>query len=161
MPPGRELALANAVAAALLQTVAFVALTSSSWSMQAVGAALQWLPAPMLAAGLATAVVFAWWRATARGRDATAFALTWRIVLLAFLLYPLCLAGWLLLTALADQIWAAQPATLAQTWSELPMVVLLVWGFAAALGGLPALAIEYPLCRRYLRRLASASTSTP
>ena len=164
MKPRLEFVAGCALAAALLQVTAFVGLAVSWWGMAAgnsLGRALLWLPAPLLAAGLA-----AWWssRAHARARQAgktwSAFALAWRTVLLALVLYPAFVAGWLLLTAMLDQWFAAQPATLQQTWEILPSIVQYSAIFSVVLGTLPALLIEYFLSRRYLRRIAGNTKSS-
>ena len=163
MKPRLEFIAANALAAALLQVTAFVALAVSWWGMAAGNSlhlALLWLPAPLLAAGLA-----AWWvcrrhaRARQAGKTWSAFALTWRTVLLALVLYPVFVAAWLLLSAMLDQWFAAQPATLQQTWEILPSVVQYSAIFSVVLGALPALAITYFLSRRYLRHLAGNAKS--
>jgi len=75
--------------------------------------------------------------------------------------YPACVAGWHLLTALGDQLWAAQPATMAQTLEILPTLVQYSAIFAVVLGTLPALLIETLVSNRYLRRIAGDSKSKP
>ena len=158
MRPRLEFIIASAIVAALLQVAAFMGLAVSWWGMDAGSSlrrALMWLPAPMLAAGLA-----AWFmtslhaRALAVGKTWTAFGLAWRTVLLALLFCPALVAGWLLLTALFDQWFAAQPATMQQTREILPSIVQYSAIFSVVLGGLPALFIEYFLSRRYLRRIS-------
>ena len=69
-------------------------------------------------------------------------------------------AGWLLLTALFDQWFAAQPATMQQTREILPSIVQYSAIFSVVLGGLPALFIEYFLSRRYLHRIAGNTKSS-
>ena len=164
MKPRLEFIVASALVAALLQIAVFMILAVSWWGMDAGSSlrrALVWLPAPMLAAGLA-----AWFmtnlhaRALQAAKTWTAFGLAWRTVLLAMIFYPAFVAGWLLLTALFDQWFAAQPATMQQTRAILPSIVQYSAIFSVTLGTLPALAIEYFLSRRYLRRIAGNPTSS-
>ena len=164
MKPRLEFIVVSALVAALLQVVAFVSLAAMWWGLDAgdsLRRTLLWLPAAMLAAGLA-----AWFmtglhaRTTAAGKSWSAFGLAWRTVLLAMIFYPACVAGWHLLTALGDQLWAAQPATMAQTMEILPTLVQYSAIFAVVLGTLPALAIETLVSKRYLRRIAGDSKST-
>ena len=164
MKPRLEFIVASALVAALLQVAVFMILAVSWWGMDAGSSlrrALMWLPAPMLAAGLA-----AWFmtnlhaRALQAAKTWTAFGLAWRTVLLAMIFYPAFVAGWLLLTALFDQWFAAQPATMQQTRAILPSIVQYSAIFSVTLGTLPALAIEYFLSRRYLRRIAGNPTSS-
>jgi RecA/RadA recombinase len=158
MKPRLEFILCSVLVAALLQATAFVSLATLWWGMDrggGVARVLMWLPAAMLAAGLA-----AWFitglhaRTHALGKSWSAFGLAWRTVMLAMIFYPACVAGWHLLTALADQLLAAQPATMAQTMEILPTLVLYSAIFAVALGTLPALAITTLASKRYLRRIA-------
>ena len=164
MKPRLEFIVASALVAALLQVIAFTALAVSWWGMEAgdsLRRALMWLPAPMLAAGLA-----AWYmtnlhaRAAMVGKAWSAFGLAWRTVLLALIFYPAFVVGWLLLTALFDQWFAAQPATMQQTRGILPSIVQYSAIFSVVLGALPALAIEYFLSRRYLRRITGNAKSS-
>lgn len=164
MKPRLEFIVVSALVAALLQVAVFTALAVSWWGMGAgdsLRRALTWLPAPMLAAGLA-----AWFmsglhqRATAAGKTWSAFGLDWRTVGLALIFYPAFVAAWMLLTAWFDQLFAAQPATMQQTWEILPSIVQYAAIFAVLLGTLPALLIEYFVSRRYLRRLAGSTQSS-
>ena len=165
MKPRLEFIVVSALVAGLLQVVAFVALAAVWWGLDAgdgLRRTLLWLPAAMAAAGLA-----AWFmtglhgRAAAAGKRWSAFGLAWRTVLLAMIFYPACVAGWHLLTALGDQLWAAQPATMAQTLEILPTLVQYSAIFAVVLGTLPALLIETLVSKRYLRRIAGDSKSNP
>jgi hypothetical protein len=165
MKPRVEFIVVSALVAGLLQVVAFIALSVMWWGMDAgdsLRRTLMWLPSSMLAAGLA-----AWFmtglhlRAKEAGKPWSAFGLAWRTVGLAMIFYPACVAGWHLLTALGDQLWAAQPATMAQTMEILPTLVQYSAIFAVVLGTLPALAIETLVSKRYLRRIAGDSKSTP
>ena len=164
MKPRLEFTVVSALVAGLLQVAAFVSLAVFWWGMDAgdsLRRTLLWLPAAMVAAGLA-----AWFmsglhkRVMATSKSWSAFGLAWRTVLLAMVFYPACVAAWHLLTALGDQIWAAQPATMAQTMEILPTLVQYSAIFAVVLGTLPALAIETLVSRRYLRRIAVDSKST-
>jgi hypothetical protein len=165
MKPRLEFIVFSALVAGLLQIVAFVALASVWWGLDAgdsLRRTLLWLPSSMFAAGLA-----AWFmtglhvRTKAAGKSWSAFGLAWRTVGLAMIFYPAFVAGWHLLTALGDQLWAAQPATMAQTMEILPTLVLYSAIFAVALGTVPALIIETLASKRYLRRIAGDSKSSP
>lgn len=156
MRPRLRFVLACAIAAVLLQTVVFMALAVQWWGMNPAASLRQcllWLPAPLLATALAAWLSTGWHaRAAARGRQWGAFALAWRTVLMALVLYPFFVGGWMLLTALGDQRWAAQPAPLQDTWALLPTVVGLAAGFAVVLGGPLALVVGTVLSGRYLRK---------
>jgi hypothetical protein len=165
MKPRLEFTVVSALVAGLLQVAAFVALAAVWWGLDAgdsLRRTLIWLPASMFAAGQAAWLMTGLHlRAKSAGKSWSAFGLAWRTVVLAMIFYPACVAAWLLLTALGDQLWAAQPATIAQTMEILPTLVQYSAIFAVVLGTLPALAIVTLVSKRYLRRIAGDSKSTP
>lgn len=164
MNPRAEFILASALLAALLQLAVFMALAVLWWNLDPASTfrrALTWLPSPLFAAGVSAWFTSRLHRRTLDRGGFKPFGLAWRTVLLAMLLYPACVAGWLLLTALADQRWAENPATLQQTWKIMPTLVMYPAIFAVLLGTAPALLFEYFVARRYLRRGAGKSKSAP
>jgi hypothetical protein len=121
---------------------------------EAVRMAAQWSPAGAMAALGAAWLASAW----QRGRRWRAAGMALRATVLALLLYPPMVAGWVLLTGWFDQRFAASGMPLRELADWVPSVVLGATLAAVVIGTLPAFAIAFVLSRRYLRRLAGSST---
>ncbi|MEL1263709.1 hypothetical protein [Pseudoxanthomonas putridarboris] len=165
MAPRAEFVLVSALLAALLLVVAFVTVVSG-WQRlpqgDGLGNALKFAPVSALAAGLAAWLASAWHRRAQRaGRRWKAGGLALRTLLIAFLLFPLLLAGWVLAATAADQWMTAQPEPWRDALAWLPVIVFYGSAFAVVYGAVPAFLLEYFACRRYLRRQAGTTTGQP
>ncbi len=164
MKPRAEYVLASATIALMLAIAAFVAMLHqwnvSQWPAGALEA-LKWAPAAFLAALLGALGATAWHRrALARQRRWSAGGMTLRTLLLSYLAFPLLLGGWVAAVSTGDQLWAADPATVEDSLSWLPLAMLLFTAFAIVLGAVPAFILEYFVSRRYLRRMAAVTTGS-
>lgn len=163
MSPRAEFVLLSTALALLLALSAYVLLAHdgnvAQWGAGAVRGLVFGVPAAVSAA-LAAWLSLRWQRrAHARQRRWTAVGLNWRILLLAYLLFPLMMSVWITVTAVFDQSFAPAPGNLADNLLWLPAASLLFTAFAIVLGAIPAFVVEYFLCRRYLRRTAVTTGS--
>ncbi|MFC3717006.1 hypothetical protein ACFONC_12660 [Luteimonas soli] len=157
MTARKRLAWINAVVAAVLAVLAYVVIGVlsgaglSSWHRNA-GASLSVAPAAAMAAGLASWWVTAWWENVDRdARKWTAFGLALRTVGLSFLLFAPLASAWM---ALAESVAYLFSGTggLGEALAWVPAIAVYAVLFGLMLGALPALCIEYFLCRRFLRQ---------
>ena len=154
----KRLAWTNAAVAAVLAVCAYVVIGFlsgaglASWH-QSAGASLGVAPAAAAAAGLASWWITAWWENVDRdARSWTAFGMALRTVVLAFLLFaPLAALSSGLVVAV-DHVFAAAPGSLDEALAWVPAIAVYAVLFGLMLGALPALCIEYFLCRRFLRQ---------
>ncbi|AKC87438.1 hypothetical protein WQ53_12425 [Pseudoxanthomonas suwonensis] len=126
---------------------------------QALRIAAQWSPTGALAALVAAVSVGGWQRRSAQaGRRWSAIGMAVRATATALLLYPAMVACWVLFTGLLDQRFAAAAMPLRELANWVPSIVFGATLAALLIGTLPALAIAFLLCRRYLRRQARSTT---
>ncbi|WP_454831924.1 hypothetical protein [Pseudoxanthomonas wuyuanensis] len=164
MPARAEFVIASALLAALLLVAVFATVVQGGDGFQlgSVAASLKWTPASAAAALLAALAATAWHRrAAGRGRRWRAGGMTLRTLLLLFALFPLLLTAWALAILWGELQWAAQPASWQDATAWLPAIIFYCSAIAVVFGAVPAFAIEYFLCRRYLRRSMDAITSKP
>lgn len=161
MTPRTELHVINGVLAVVLTVLGFFVLSlvvsatrydamlprAAVWSVPAVLAALlgTWL-------GLRADA-----RAAARGRVFSPLALALRVVLFAFIVYPLFAALLVLGTGFLDGIWQVRPASWRALLGWLPIIVGVAVLAGVVIGAVPAVLLETLLCRRYRARVASAA----
>lgn len=156
MTPRSRLALASALAAAALAVLAYVAIGLmsgaglESWLRNATSS-LAVAPAAAMAAWLAAWWCVGWWRNVDHVRHWTPFGLALRTVVLAFLLFPPLAAAWIAGIETIARLFAAAPAGFAETMAWVPAIAVYAALFGVLLGFMPALCVEYFLCRRFLR----------
>lgn len=161
MAPRSEFVIASVLLAALLLVIVFATVIrgGDGFQLQSVLAGLKWAPAAALAALLASLATTAWHRRAARqGKRWSAGGMTLRTLLLLFALFPLLLTGWALAATWIDLQRAAQPASWHEATAWLPVIIIYCSAIAVVFGAVPAFAIEYFACRRYLRRSMEAIT---
>lgn len=162
MAPRTEFVLVSALLAALLLVAAFITVVVGWQRLPqggGLGDALKFAPVAALAAGWAAWLASGWHgRAQRAGRRWKAGGFTLRTLLVAFLLFPLLLAGWVLAATAADQWLAARPEPWRDTVAWLPVIVFYGSVFAVVYGAVPAFLLEYFACRRYLRRQSGTTT---
>ncbi|KAF1720720.1 hypothetical protein SAMN06296416_11061 [Pseudoxanthomonas wuyuanensis] len=164
MAPRTEFVMASVLLAALLLVIVFATVVhgGDGFQLQSVAASLKWTPAASLAALLASLAATAWHRrAVMQGKRWRAGGMTLRTLLLLFLSFPLLLAVWALTVIWVELRWAAQPASWQDVTAWLPAIIVYCSAIAVVFGAVPAFAIEYFACRRYLRRSMDATTSKP
>jgi len=121
--------------------------------------ALRMTPAALLAAGVGTWLVTRWHaRAIARGTQWKAGGMTLRALLTVFLLFPIALGIWVVVSAGIDAMVAAAPGSMRESLTWWPLIVLYGALAAVMFGAVPGFILEYFACRRYLRRQAVLST---
>ncbi len=154
----RRLAWTSAAVAAALAVSAYVAIGLlsgaglASWH-QSAGASLSVAPAAAMAAGVASWWITAWWHNV--DRDAhkwTASGLALRTVVLAFLLFAPLAMFWMGLVEGAAHLAKGAAGNLGEALAWVPAIAVYAVLFGLLLGALPALCIEYFLCRRFLRQ---------
>lgn len=157
MTARKRLAWTNAAVAAVLAVLAYVAIGAGSgaglatWH-QGAGTTLAMAPAAAMAAGLGSWWITAWWENVDRDlRKWTAFGLALRTVALAFLLFAPLAAAWMVLAEGTAYLLAGSGG-LGATLVWVPAIAVYAVLFGLLLGALPALCIEYFLCRRFLRQ---------
>ena len=157
MTPRKRLAWISAAVAASLALFAYIAIGMlsgaglASWHQNA-RASLSVAPAAAMAAGLGSWWVTAWWENVDRDeRKWTAFGLASRTVALAFLLFAPLAAAWMLLAESTAYLFSGSGG-LGAALSWVPAIAVYAVLFGLLLGALPALSIEYFLCRRFLRQ---------
>jgi len=153
-----QLAATNAGIAAVLAVLAYlvVGIASgaglASWHAAA-GASLAVVPAAAMAAALGSWWITAWWENVDRdARRWTALGLALRTVALAFLLFAPLAASCLGLVESLRHLASGAGDSLREALSWVPAVAVYAVLFGLLLGALPALCIEYFLCRRFLRQ---------
>lgn len=123
--------------------------------------ALGWSPSGAMAALVAALLLVAWQRrATAAGAIWRPGGMAGRAVTLALGLYPLAVAAWVLASVQLDVWFAAAAMPTGQVLRWLPSIVLGATLAALVAAPLPAFAIAFLLCRRYLRRPTRFTTGT-
>lgn len=154
----RRLAWTNAAVAAALAVVAYVVIGIlsgaglASWHRNA-GASLSVAPAAAMAAGLASWWITAWWENVDRdARKWTASGLALRTVVLAFLLFAPLASLWIGLAEGAAHLVSDTAGSFGEALAWVPAIAVYAVLFGLLLGALPALCIEYFLCRRFLRQ---------
>ncbi len=161
MTPRTELYLANAVLAVLLTLLGFfvlgVVVSATRHEAMLLRAALWSVPAVLAALAATRLALRADDRAAARSGTLGAFALALRVVLFAFIAYPLLAAAWVLGTGFLDIIWQVRPASWRALLGWLPIIVGVATLAALVVGALPALLLETLLCRRYRARVTAAT----
>lgn len=164
MTPRSRLALHGALAAAALAVLAYVAIGLlsgaglASWFRNATSS-LAIAPAAAMAAWLAAWWCVGWWRNVAHERAWTPVGMALRIVVLAFLLFPPLTAVWIACVEAIARLFAAAPAGFGEAMAWVPAIAVYATLFGVLLGFVPALCVEYFLCRRFLRnaRVAEAA----
>lgn len=161
MSPRTEFVLSSLLAAALL-SIAVVVLMDADRRAPGVAefaAALRFAPAALLAVGLGAWFATRWHaRAHRAGRHWKTGGMTLRLLLVVLLLFPLSLAVWAVTATAIDQVAASRPGGFGEALAWLPVVVFYGSLVAVLFGAAPLFAIEYFVCRRYLRRQAALST---
>src|SRR3546814_6477384 len=85
------------------------------------------------------------------------FGLALRMVVLAFLLFAPLAAAWMMLAESTAYLFAGSGG-LGAALAWVPAIAVYAVLFGLMLGALPALCIEYFLCRRFLRQAERKST---
>lgn len=155
-----RLALASTLAAGALAVLACLGIGMmsgtglESWLRNA-KLLLAIVPAAALAAWLAAWWCEGWWRNVDHGHRWTPLGMALRIVVLAFLLFPPLSAAWIAAIEAIAYLFVAAPAGVAGGFAEamawVPAIAVYATLFGVLLGFLPALCVEYLLCRRFLR----------
>jgi hypothetical protein len=152
------LAWTSAVVAATLAVLGYVAVGFASgaglgsWLRNA-SSSLAIAPAAAMAAGLASWWITAWWENVDRdARRWSAFGLALRTVVCAFLLFAPLATLWMSAMESVGRLFAASPGNLRDALAWVPAIAVYAVLFGLLLGGLPALCIEFFLCRRFLRQ---------
>lgn len=123
-----------------------------SWLRNA-GASLSVAPAAAMAAALSAWWIVSWWENVDRdARRWSAFGLALRIVVCAFLLFAPLATAWMAAVEAVGHVATGRAGELRATLGWLPALAVYAVLFGVLLGGLPALCIEYFLCRRFLRQ---------
>lgn len=153
-----RLAWANAALAALLAVLGYIAVGLLSgaglatWHRNA-GASLSVAPAAAMAAGLASWWITAWWENVDReARRWSAFGLALRTVACAFLLFAPLATLWMGTMEAVGHLVSGQAGGLRAALAWVPAIAVYAVLFGLLLGGLPAMCIEFLLCRRFLRQ---------
>jgi hypothetical protein len=161
MTPRRQLALASALAAGLLAMSGYIAIGLlsgaglASWHQNA-KASLSVAPAAAMAAGLAAWWIVGWWESVDRdARKWTAFNMALRTVVLAFLMFPPLATAWMAGVEAIGYLVSGAPGGLRAALAWVPAIAVYAVLFGLLIGALPALCIEYFLCRRFLGRARS------
>lgn len=124
----------------------------ASWHRNA-GASLSIAPAAAMAAGLASWWITAWWENVDRdARRWSAFGLALRTVACAFLLFAPLATLWMGAVEGLGQLFSGTTGNLRAALAWVPAIAVYAVLFGLLLGGLPALCIEFFLCRRFLRQ---------
>ncbi|UWX04413.1 hypothetical protein H1235_04950 [Pseudoxanthomonas sp. NC8] len=119
----------------------------------------QWSPTGTLAALAAAWIASGWQQRAARaGRHWGAAGMALRATALTLLLYPAAVAFWVMVTGLADQGASSGGMPLRELAAWVPSIVLGATLAALLVGSLPAFAVAFVLCRRYLRRRGGSTT---
>lgn len=152
------LAWASAAVAAALAVAGYIAVGLSSgaglasWHRNA-GASLSVAPAAAMAAGLASWWITAWWENVDRdARKWSAFGLALRTVACAFLLFAPLATLWMGAMEGLGHVFSPGSGDLRAALAWVPAIAVYAVLFGVLLGGLPALCIEFFLCRRFLRQ---------
>jgi hypothetical protein len=162
MGPRTEFVALATLSGALVTLLGYLA--ASQWVFgqplaEGLRTAAKWSPSGAMAACASAWLATAWLRrALARGRRWSATGMATRATLMALLLYPVTVAAWVLLTGLFDQRFAAAPMAMHELLAWVPSIVFGATLAAVVAGTLPAFAIAFLLCRRYLRRGARSTT---
>ncbi|MDN5781583.1 MAG: hypothetical protein L0H23_06105 [Luteimonas sp.] len=158
MTPRKRLAWTSAAVAAALALFAYIAIGMlsgaglASWHQNA-RASLSVAPAAAMAAGLASWWITAWWENVDRdARKWTAFGLALRTVVLAFLMFAPLATLWMGLVEGAGHLVSGSSGNLREALSWVPAIAVYAVLFGLLLGAMPALCIEFFLCRRFLRQ---------
>ena len=158
MRPRKRLAWTSAAVAAGLALFAYVAIGMlsgaglASWHHNA-RASLSVAPAAAMAAGLASWWITAWWQNVDRdARKWTAFGLALRTVVLAFLMFAPLATLWMGVMESASHLLSGASGQLGEALAWVPAIAVYAVLFGLLLGAMPALCIEYFLCRRFLRQ---------
>jgi hypothetical protein len=158
MTARKRLAWISAAAAAALALFAYIAIGMlsgaglASWHHNA-RASLSVAPAAAMAAGLASWWITAWWQSVDRdARKWTAVGLALRTVVLAFLLFAPLATLWMGAMEGAGHLFSGGSGNLREVLAWVPAIAVYAVLFGLLLGAMPALCIEYFLCRRFLRQ---------
>ena len=120
---------------------------------------VQWSPTGTLAALFAAWLASTWQRrAVGAGRRWSPRGMALRSTVLTLLVYPVAVAFWVMFTGLVDQSVASGGMPLRELAAWVPSIVLGATLVALLVGSLPAFAIAFVLCRRYLRRQGGSTT---
>ncbi|MBO9716036.1 MAG: hypothetical protein J7507_04325 [Pseudoxanthomonas sp.] len=156
MGPRAEFILLAALSATAVAVAGYLVASGFVFE-QSLGEALrngvQWSPTGTLAALAAAWLASAWQqRAAGAGHPWGPAGMAARATALTLLLYPLAVAFWVMLTGLVDRSVASGGMPLRELAAWVPSIVLGATLAALLIGSLPAFAIAFVLCRRYLRR---------
>ena len=158
MTPRKRLAWISAAVAAALALFAYIAIGMlsgaglASWHQNA-RASLSVAPAAAMAAGLASWWITGWWHNVDRdARRWTAFGLALRTVALAFLMFAPLATFWMGLVEGVGHLASGSADDIRAALSWVPSIAVYAVLFGLLLGAMPALCIEYFLCRRFLRQ---------
>ena len=162
MTPRLRLVTASACAAAALAAFAYIAIGLvsgaglASWHQNA-KASLSFAPAAAMAAGLAAWWICGWWQGADAARKWTPFGMAWRMVVLAFLLFPPLATAWVAAVESIGHLVSGAPGSLAAALAWVPALAVYAALFGVLLGAMPALCIAYFLCRWFLRHRGGAA----
>lgn len=157
----RRLALASASTAGLLAVFGYVAIGVlsgaglASWHQNA-KASLSVAPAAAMAAGLASWWIAAWWQNVDRdARKWTGFGMALRTVVLAFLMFAPLATAWMAGVEAIGYLLSGRDGGLRAALAWVPAIAVYAVLFGLLIGAMPALCIEFFLCRRFLRQARS------
>lgn len=156
MGPRAEFVLQAALAGTAVAVLGYLVASAFVFE-QPLGEALrngaQWSPTGTLAAMGGAWIASAWHRRVVRaGGRWGAPGMAARATLLVLLLYPAVVAFWVMVTGLLDRHVASGGMPLRELAAWVPSIVVGATLAAVLVGALPAFAIAFMLCRRYLRR---------
>ncbi|WP_372015410.1 hypothetical protein [Pseudoxanthomonas sp. 10H] len=162
MGPRAEFTLSAALAGTAVAVLGYLVASAFVFD-QPLGEALrngaQWSPTGTLAAAGAAWIAIAWHRrAAVAGRRWGAAGMALRATSLVLLLYPAAVAFWVMATGLLDRHVASGGMPLRELAAWVPSIVVGATLAAVLVGALPAFAIAFLLCRRYLQRAAGSTT---
>lgn len=163
MTPRAQLIASSAAAAALL-VVAACAIVAwaakvqwSAWPPEAF-AVLSVVPAAAIAAAIAARSIAAWREGVDLKRQWSPLGMAFKIVVLAFLIFPVFVVAFLLVAEGVQQA-AGDTGSFAEAWRWMPSIAVYSLVYGVLLGSLPALAAATIFCRRYLRRTATGTAT--
>lgn len=161
MTARQRLVASSAVAAVVLALLAWLAIGVmsgaglSAWSLSA-RAVLASVPAAGSAAAIAAWSIVGWWQAVKIERRWSAAGMAMRMVVMAFLLFPMLAALWVAMVESVAFVVAPSGESYAETMGYVPAIAVYAVLFGVVLGGLPSLLGATLLCRRFLRAMPAA-----
>lgn len=162
MGPRAEFVLLAALTGTVVAVLGYLVASAFVFD-QPLGEALrngaQWSPTGTLAALAGAWMASAWHRRAVRsGARWRAPGMALRSTLLVLALYPAVVAFWVMVTGLLDRHVTSGGMPLRELAAWVPSIVVGATLAAVLVGALPAFAIAFMLCRRYLRRQGGSTT---